>query len=70
MTFKAFVPYNQIDLDIITANDSCINDFYPTLDELIDEHGSDCEFSEMEVDGVLIHLNDGFWLSFDDIGLN
>jgi len=70
MTFKSFVPYNQLELDVITANDDCVEYFYPTLEELIEEHGPDCEYSIMEIDNVFLHLNDEYWLPFDDIGLN
>lgn len=69
MTFKFYTPYSQVDIDIIESLGGTINDIYPTLEDLIEEEGL-CEYSQITVDGVMLELNDDFYLSLDDISLN
>ena len=65
-----YVPYSQIDIDIIESLGGYIQDVYPTLEDLIEDEGEDAEFTKITVDGVMLELDDNFWLSLDDIGLN
>jgi len=69
MKFKMFAPYSQLDIHIIESLDGFIHDVYPTIDELIEEEG-DCDYTEMEVDGITIRLMCGNWLTLDDISMN
>lgn len=69
MRFKCFVPYSQIDIHIIESIGGSFQDFYSSIEELIEEEGL-VEFTEVEVDGLRIQLDCGNWLCMDDIGLN
>jgi hypothetical protein len=69
MTFKVFVPYNQLELNIMEALNGSIREFYPTIDELIEEEG-ECDYIEILISGVTIQLNNNFHLSLDNISLN
>jgi len=70
MTFKEYVPYSQLEIDIIESNNDFIEYFYPTLKELKEYHGHDCEYTIIEINDIFLLLNDGFCLSLSDIGLN
>jgi len=70
MTFIFYTPYEQIDIDIIESLGGVIHEIYPTLEELREEEGDDCEYTQIEVDGIVIELNDDYFLSLDDISLN
>lgn len=67
-----YVPYNQIEIDVIQTLGGTIQDFYPTLEELQLEHGS-CDYTLMKISGVKLdlsfeELDDTYdWLSFEDI---
>jgi len=75
MRFKMYVPYSQMEVNIIETLGHSINYFYPTLDELIEEHGphEKGEYCVMWMKGVEIDIafdeNDESyqWLGFDDI---
>lgn len=69
MRFKCFVPYNQIDIHIIESIGGSFQEFYGSIDELIEEEGL-VEFTEVEIDGLAIELDCGNWLSMDSIGMN
>jgi hypothetical protein len=70
MTFKFYTPYSQIDIDIIETLGGTIQEIYPTLEELIEEEGEYSDYTEIEVEGVMLELNDNNWLYLDDISLN
>lgn len=70
MTFKEYIPYSQLEIDIIESNNDFIEYFYSTLKELKEYHGEDCEYTIIEINDIFLLLNDGFCLSLSDIGLN
>lgn len=67
--FKAYIPYSQLDIDIIESIGGSFQEFYPTIEALIEEE-PEAEFTEVEIDGLAIQLDCGNWLSMDSIGLN
>jgi len=49
MNFKCFVPYSQSDVTVMEANGTPIEEFYCTLDELIENCG-DVEYTRMHIE--------------------
>jgi len=70
MKFLAYIPYSQLDLNVIESTGGFIEEFYPTLEELQEEHGKDCEWTITQIDGLTIQLDDDNWLSMEDISEN
>ncbi len=70
MTFEFYCPYSQIDIDIIESLGGSIYDVYPTLEDLREEEGEYSDYTKITVDGVMVELNDDYYLSMDDISLN
>ncbi len=66
--FKIYLPYELIDIHIISSVGGQFQDSYDTLEELLQEEGEDCKYTVVEV--TAIHLNDDYYLSLDDISLN
>jgi len=69
MRFKAYVPYSQIDIDIIESIGGQFQEFYPTVEELREEEPF-ADYTLIEVDGLSIQLDCGEWLCMDSISLN
>jgi len=69
MRFRCFVPYSQLDIDIIESIGGEFQEFYPNLEELRKEE-PEADYTEVEIDGLTIQLDCGNWLSMDSIGLN
>ena len=66
--FKLYIPYELIDVHIISEVGGTFQDSYDTLEELIEEEGVNCHYTEVEI--TAIHLNDGYYLSLANISLN
>ena len=66
--FKIYLPYELIDIHIISSVGGEFQDCYDTLEELIENEGEFCKYTEIEI--TSIHLNDNFFLSLDNISLN
>lgn len=49
MNFKCFVPYSQADLTVMEANGIPVEEFYCTLNELIESCG-DVVYTEMNIE--------------------
>ena len=69
MRFKAYVPYSQIDIDIIESIGGQFQEFYPTVAALREEEPF-ADYTLIEVDCLSIQLDCGEWLSMDSISLN
>lgn len=68
MKFKAYIPYSKVDLHIMEELGTEIEYFYPTLEELIEEHGV-VEWSIFILDDFTIDIEGGV-MTFDDIREN
>ena len=66
--FKVYLPYELIDIHIVSEIGGEFQDAYDSLEELIQEEGEHCKYTVIEI--TAIHLNDNFWLSLDNISLN
>jgi len=69
MTFEVFVPYSQLEIDIIENLGGTLQEFYPTINELKEDY-PESDYTKITIDGVMLELNDNFWLSLDDISIN
>jgi len=69
MTFKVFVPYSQLDINIAESLDNPLEGFYATLEELREYEGEDCEWTTIEIDDMTLEYDDCY-LSFENISLN
>jgi len=66
--FKIYLPYELIDIHIISSVGGSFQDSYDTLEELIEEEGEYCKYTVVEIDSI--HLNDEFYLLLDNISMN
>ena len=66
--FKTYIPYELIDIHIISAVGGTFQESYDTLEELLEEEGDYCKYTEVEI--TSIHLSDGYYLSLSNISLN
>tara|TARA_R110000787_G_scaffold63486_1_gene142861 strand:+ start:665 stop:874 length:210 start_codon:yes stop_codon:yes gene_type:complete len=69
MRFIGLVPYSQLEIDIIESLGGCFQEFYANEKELLQDN-PDSEYTKIEVEGLAIELDCGFWLSMDSIGIN
>ena len=68
MLFKTYLPYELIDVHIISEVGGSFQESYDTLEELITAEGENCKYTVVEI--TSIHLNDEFYLLLDNISLN
>ncbi len=66
--FKVYLPYELIDIHIISSVGGDFQDAYDSLEELIENEGKYCKYTVIEI--TSIHLNDNFFISLENISLN
>ena len=69
MTFKVYIPYSQLDIDIADSNGEFLEGFYANLEELRECEGEECEWTMIEIDDMTLEYEDCY-LSFENISLN
>ena len=69
MYFRGFLNASQLDIDVAKANGSCL-DWYSSIDDLIDCNGEGADIIEILIPDFEIELDDGYIMTFEDIGEN
>jgi len=69
MTFKCYVPYTQEEVNIIESYGGEIEEFYFSVEELV-EYCGEVPYTEMVFDGIELEDINGDIISFDEIKEN